>query len=191
MSRVLVASDKFKGSLTASEVAVAVGAGVRRVRPDAEICSLPVADGGDGTLAAFLAAGFTEVPPTATGPTGGQVSTRYARQGDLAVVEMADVSGLARLPGSPDPLRATSRGTGEVLAAAVDAGCRRVVLGIGGSASTDGGRAWSTRWVSGSAALTGTISAPAAPHSPVSPRPARPPTSPGPRKPGPHAMLDS
>ena len=139
MSRVLVASDKFKGSLTASEVAVAVGAGVRRVRPDAEICALPVADGGDGTLAAFLAAGFTEVPLTATGPAGGQVSTRYARQGDLAVVEMADVSGLARLPGSPDPLRATSRGTGEVLAAAVDAGCRRVVLGIGGSACTDGG----------------------------------------------------
>jgi len=170
MSRVLVASDKFKGSLTASEVAVAVGAGVRRVRPDAEICALPVVDGGDGTLAAFLAAGFTEVPLPATGPTGGQVSTRYARQGDLAVVEMADVSGLARLPGSPDPLRATSRGTGEVLAAAVDAGCRRVVLGIGGSACTDGGRAWSRPWVPGSSTLTGTISAPAAPHSPVSPR---------------------
>jgi glycerate kinase len=140
MPRVLIASDKFKGSLTAAEVAAAVGAGVRRARPDAVVDTLPVADGGDGTLAAAEAAGFTLVEVVATGPTGKPVRTSYARKDDLAVVEMAAVSGLSRLPdGVPAPMSATSRGTGEVIAAAVDAGCRRVVLGIGGSASTDGG----------------------------------------------------
>ncbi|KAA1426578.1 glycerate kinase [Nocardioides antri] len=140
MPRVLIASDKFKGSLTAAEVAAAVGAGVRRARPDAVVATVPVADGGDGTLAAAEAAGFALVDVVATGPTGEPVRTAYARKDDLAVVEMAAVSGLARLPhGVPAPMSATSRGTGEVIAAAVDAGCRRVVLGIGGSASTDGG----------------------------------------------------
>lgn len=136
---VLVAPDKFKGSLTAAEVAAAVAAGVRRVCADAEVTVVPVADGGDGTLAAFVAAGFTEVPVTAAAPTGEKLCTSYARQRDLAVVEMADVSGLARLPGPLAPMQATSRGTGEVIAAAIDNGCRRIVLGIGGSACTDGG----------------------------------------------------
>jgi glycerate kinase len=140
MTVVLIASDKFKGSLTAAEVARAVGTGVRRARPDAEVVAVPVADGGDGTLAAAVAAGFTAVPVTAAGPTGQPVSTCFARKGDLAVVEMADVSGLVRLPGGElAPMQATSRGAGEVLAAAIDAGCTRVVVGIGGSASTDGG----------------------------------------------------
>ena len=140
MTGLLVAADKFKGSLTAAEVAAAVAAGVRRVRPDVTVAAVPVADGGDGTVAAALAAGFDRVDLTATGPTGEPVNTCYARRGDVAVVEMADVSGLVRLPGGhPAPLTASSRGTGEVLAAAVDAGCRRIVLGIGGSASTDGG----------------------------------------------------
>ncbi|HVK27355.1 MAG TPA: glycerate kinase [Nocardioides sp.] len=137
--RILVASDKFKGSLTAAEVAAAVGTGVRRALPDAAVEASPVADGGDGTLAAAEAAGFELVPVTVAGPTGEPVRTTYARRGDLAVVELADAAGLVRLPGDPDPLRASSRGAGEALAAAVDAGCRQVVLGIGGSASTDGG----------------------------------------------------
>jgi glycerate 2-kinase len=140
MPRVLVAPDKFKGSLTAAAVAESVGAGVRRSCMGATVVALPVADGGDGTLAAALAAGFTAVPVTAPGPTGEPVDTCYARGAELAVVEMADVSGLVRLPGGRlDPMRATSRGTGEVVAAAVESGCRHVVLGIGGSASTDGG----------------------------------------------------
>ncbi|WP_028656503.1 glycerate kinase [Nocardioides sp. J54] len=139
MPRVLIASDKFKGSLTAADVAAAVGAGIRRVVPDAVVDSAPVADGGDGTLAAAAAAGFDLVPVTVTGPTGEPVRTSYARRGDLAVVELADAAGLVRLPGAPDPLGASSLGAGQALAAAVDAGCRRVVLGIGGSASTDGG----------------------------------------------------
>ncbi len=140
MPTVVIASDKFKGSLTAAEVARAVGEGIRRVVPDAEVRDVPVADGGDGTLAAAVAAGYTEVPVTAAGPTGEPVDTCYARRDDVAVVESADVSGLVRLPGGRlAPTTATSRGTGEVIGAAVRAGCRRVVLGIGGSACTDGG----------------------------------------------------
>jgi glycerate kinase len=137
--RVLIASDKFKGSLTAAQVAAAVGAGLRRVRPDVVIDAVPVADGGDGTLAAAAAAGFDLVPVTVTGPTGEPVRTAYARSGDLAVVELADASGLGRLPSGPAPLRASTLGTGEAVAAALDDGCRRILVGIGGSASTDGG----------------------------------------------------
>jgi glycerate kinase len=139
--RMVVASDKFKGTLTSAEVAGAVGAGVRRVCPDATVIAVPVADGGDGTLAAAVAAGYTLVPVVASGPTGEPVRSGYARLRDTAVVELADVSGLVRLPGGvPAPLTATTYGTGELIAAAVDAGCTRIVLGIGGSASTDGGR---------------------------------------------------
>lgn len=138
--RVLVASDKFKGTLTSAEVAAAVADGVRRVRPDTVVDTVLIADGGDGTLAAAVAAGFELVPVTACGPTGEPVSSGYARRGETAVVELADVSGLIRLPGGDlAPMTATTRGTGELIAAAVAAGCTRVILGIGGSASTDGG----------------------------------------------------
>ncbi|WP_242002166.1 glycerate kinase [Kribbella steppae] len=136
----VVASDKFKGSLTSNQVAVAVREGVRRVNPDATVDAVPVADGGDGTLAAAAAAGFDLIPVTASGPTGESVRTGYARRDDVAVVELADVSGLVRLPGGRQaPLTATSRGTGELIAAAITSGCTRIILGIGGSACTDGG----------------------------------------------------
>ena len=138
--KVLVACDKFKGSLTAAEVADRITAGLGAVVPTAAVVRVPVADGGDGTLDAAVAAGFTRVPVTASGPTGEPVATSYAVRGDLAVVEMADACGLLRLPGQVRaPMTASSRGLGEVLAAALDAGCRRIVMGIGGSASTDGG----------------------------------------------------
>ncbi|GAA3586044.1 glycerate kinase [Kribbella ginsengisoli] len=137
---VVVASDKFKGSVGSDEVAAAVGDGLRLGRPEVEVDWVPVADGGDGTLAAVVAAGFELVPVTAAGPTGEPVLSGYARRGDTAVVELADVCGLVRLPGGrPAPMTASSRGVGEVLAAAIADGCSRVILGIGGSASTDGG----------------------------------------------------
>lgn len=140
MPRIVVASDKFKGSLASDQVASAVGDGVRRTCPDATVDAVPVADGGDGTLAAAVAAGFEFVPVTASGPTGEPVHTGYARRGAVAVVELADVSGLVRLPGgAPAPMTATSRGTGELIATAIDSGCTRLILGIGGSACTDGG----------------------------------------------------
>lgn len=135
----LIAPDKFKGSLTGAEVAAAVRRGLAR-HTDARTISLPVADGGDGTVAAAVAAGYAEVSLTATGPTGEPVQTHYARLGETAVVEMAAISGLAQLPsGRLEPMTATSRGTGEILAAAIEAGCSQIVLGIGGSATTDGG----------------------------------------------------
>ncbi len=136
---VLLAPDKFKGSLTAAQVAAALTAGIRRVS-HARVVTVPVADGGDGTVDAAVSAGFARVLVTATGPTGKPVETAYARRGETAVVEMADVCGLWRLPGGRrEPTTATSRGLGEVIGAALDAGCTQVVLGIGGSASTDGG----------------------------------------------------
>lgn len=140
MAQVLVAPDKFKGSLSAPQVADCVIRGLHAVDPSIDAIAIPVADGGEGTLAAALAAGFVRVPVVASGPTGRPVHTAYARREGLAVVEMADVSGLGRLPdGRREPLRATSFGTGEVIAAALDAGCTSIVLGIGGSACTDGG----------------------------------------------------
>lgn len=143
MTRVLVAPDKFKGSLTATEVAEAVRRGLVAGAGSADrhrIECLPVADGGDGTLSAVIAAGFERAPTEATGPVGELVLTAWARRGETAVVEMADVSGLGRLPGGLlQPMTATSRGTGELVAAALDAGVDRIVLGIGGSACTDGG----------------------------------------------------
>jgi glycerate kinase len=100
----------------------------------------PVADGGDGTLDAAFAAGFERVPVRARGPTGERVDAAYGRRGEDAVVELASVCGLAMLPGGRrDALRASSFGVGEVIGAAMDAGCARIVLAAGGSASTDGG----------------------------------------------------
>ncbi len=139
-ARVVVAPDKFKGSLTAAEASAAVGRGLRAARPDVELTSVLVADGGEGTLEAAVAAGFHRVPVSVAGPTGEPVDTAYARRGRAAVVELADACGLSRLPGGvPAPLTASSAGLGEVIVAALEAGCREVVLGIGGSASTDGG----------------------------------------------------
>jgi glycerate kinase len=138
--RVVVAPDKFKGSLTAAQVAARVAAGLTRAAPGVEVVQLPVADGGDGTLEAALSAGYRRVPVRAEGPTGEPVDTAYAERDGVAVVELADVSGLRRLPGGrPAALTASSYGTGQVIQAALDAGCRRIVLGIGGSACTDGG----------------------------------------------------
>ncbi|WP_434099843.1 glycerate kinase [Streptomyces viridosporus] len=138
--RVLVAADKFKGSLTAVEVAERVTAGLRRVVPDLAVEALPVADGGDGTVAAAVAAGFARREVRVAGPLGDEVTAAYALRGDTAVVEMAEASGLQRLPaGVFAPLTASTYGSGELLRAALDAGARTLVFGVGGSATTDGG----------------------------------------------------
>ena len=140
MSRVVLAPDKFKGTLTAAEVAAHLSAGIRSVLPDAEIVVVPVSDGGDGLLDAAVDVGYERVPVRASGPTGVLGDTWYARRGDSAAIEMAEICGLAKLPdGVPAPATATTRGVGEVVAAALDAGCREILLGVGGSASTDGG----------------------------------------------------
>lgn len=140
MQRIVVAPDKFRGSLTAAEVAGAVADGIRDIAPDADVVCLPVADGGEGTVDAAVAAGFERVPVAVPGPLGESVDTSYARRDGTAVVELAGAGGLARLAADRrDPLGASSFGAGEMIAVALDDGVTRVVLGIGGSASTDGG----------------------------------------------------
>lgn len=136
----LVAADKFKGSLTAVEVAERVTAGLRRVVPDLAVEALPVADGGDGTVAAAVAAGFERREVRVVGPLGDEVTAAYALREGTAVVEMAEASGLQRLPeGVLAPLTSSTYGSGELLRAALDAGARTIVFGVGGSATTDGG----------------------------------------------------
>ncbi len=139
-SVVVVAPDKFKGSLTATEVARHVAVGLRAAVPDVEVREVPIADGGEGTVEAALAAGFRAVFVEVSGPTRAGVLARMAIRGGTAVVELAAASGLAVLPaGTLDPMRATSLGTGQLVRAALDAGCSTVLLGVGGSACTDGG----------------------------------------------------
>ncbi|MGO2634116.1 MAG: glycerate kinase, partial [Galactobacter sp.] len=137
---VVVAPDKFKGSATAAEVSQALSRGLAAGCPGVLVERLPMADGGEGTVDAAVAAGFSRSSVTVTGPTGAPVVADFALRGSEAVVEMAAASGLDLLPGGvKDPLGATSRGTGELVSAALDAGATTVVLGVGGSASTDGG----------------------------------------------------
>jgi len=143
--RIVIAPDKFKGSLEAQEVAEALADGLAAVLPTAEVHCQPVADGGEGTVAAALASGYRPVRVGVTGPLGVPLEATFAVDGSRAVIEMAAASGLLVLPvgadGEPalDALAATSLGTGELIRAALDAGCTEIVLGVGGSANTDGG----------------------------------------------------
>ena len=137
--RIVIAPDKFKGSLPAAGVADRLAAGLRHADPTIEVAVVPVADGGDGTLDAALSAGFTRVDVDAFGPTGRPRPAAYGRRDDTAVIELAGICGLALLGSARDPLGATSYGLGAVLAQALDAGITRAIVGIGGSASTDGG----------------------------------------------------
>ena len=138
--RIVVAPDKFKGSLTAVQAAESMADGVLRAEPAAVVLSLPVADGGEGTVAAAVAAGFSRREVTVRGPTGDDVSASFAVRDTTAVIEMAEASGLGRLPGEvPAPRTASTYGTGQLVLAALDAGARDIVVGIGGSATTDGG----------------------------------------------------
>ena len=141
--KIVIAPDSYKESLSALEVAQAVEAGFRQVFPDADYVLVPVADGGEGTVDAMVAAtGGRKETVTVSGPLGEPVEAFYGLtgDGDTAVIEMAAASGLALVP--PDrrnPLLTSSRGTGELIRAALDAGARRFILGIGGSATNDGG----------------------------------------------------
>jgi glycerate kinase len=138
--RVLVAPDKFKGSLAAVDVAARVAGGLVRAGFAGEIAALPVADGGDGTVASAISAGYRRVELEVHGPTGKPVTASIALRDGTAVIEAAQACGLALLaPGEFAPLTATSHGVGELIQAAARMGATRVVLGVGGSATTDGG----------------------------------------------------
>jgi glycerate kinase len=134
----LVAPDKFKGSLTALEVATAIGQGLEAAGVASRL--LPLADGGDGSVAAALHAGSARRAVHVPGADGRRHVTEFAFDGTTAVVEVAGSCGLATLPpGVLAPMTSSSRGFGEAVLAALEAGARRVVLCLGGSASTDGG----------------------------------------------------
>jgi glycerate kinase len=139
----MVACDKFGGALSAAEAAAAIAEGLRRARPGAEIRLCPLGDGGEGT-GAILAEALNAAPRTRVvrDPLGRPVEAIWwlCEPSRTGVVEMAAASGLWRLaPGERDPLRATSFGTGELLKAAAEAGCRKILLAVGGSATVDGG----------------------------------------------------
>ncbi|MFC9333156.1 glycerate kinase [Arthrobacter sp. NPDC057009] len=153
--RIVIAPDKFKGSLSAPDVARHLETGLRSATADGvshegrrslEVLRIPVADGGEGTLDAAVGSGFTRRRAVVSGPTGQPLTAEFAVRGREAVIEMAAASGLAVLPnydgGRPDSVTArtaSSLGTGELIRAALDAGCRQIILGVGGSANTDGG----------------------------------------------------
>jgi glycerate kinase len=138
--RVVVAPDKFRGSLDAPSVARRLAEGIYSVCDDWEVAMIPVADGGEGTVAAAVTAGFVLVPVVVPGPTGSMVEAAFAMQGHLAILEMAQACGRDTLPGGrPAPLTASTFGVGSLVAAALDRGATSIILGAGGSATTDGG----------------------------------------------------
>ncbi|MDE0512033.1 MAG: glycerate kinase [Gammaproteobacteria bacterium] len=141
--KIILAPDSFKGSLTSLEVAEAMEAGIKRALPDADCIRIPMADGGEGTVQSLLdAAGGELISCSVTGPAGQKVAAAYGMLADgrTAVIEMAAASGLALVGGrNKNPLKTTSYGTGELIRDALDRGARKIILGIGGSATNDAG----------------------------------------------------
>ncbi len=140
---IIIAPDSFKGSLSATEATEAIRQGIRAVLPEAETVGLPLADGGEGTVEALVNATHGRfLTTTVTGPLGEPVEARWGILGDdvTAVVEMAAASGLTLVPTEErNPLITTTYGTGELIRAALEAGCTKLLIGIGGSATNDGG----------------------------------------------------
>lgn len=143
MKRIVIASDSYKGSASSLEVGEAIAAGIREVAPDIETKVLPIADGGEGTVAAALSVpGAQEVRVRVSGPLGDPVQASYALvdEGRTAVIEMAAASGITLTQPSPETVeQASTYGTGELLLDALQRGVQRICIGIGGSATNDGG----------------------------------------------------
>ena len=141
--KIVVAPDSFKGSLTAIEVADGIEQGIKEVFPKAEVIKIPMADGGDGTVQCLVnATGGKILREKVIGPLGDEVLASYGILGDkkTAVIEMAEASGLTLvLENKRNPLITTTYGTGQLIKAALDQGCRKMIIGIGGSATNDGG----------------------------------------------------
>ena len=141
--KIVVAPDSFKGSLTALEVADAIKEGIRRVMPEAEIDEVPMADGGEGTVQALVDATAGQmITEEVCDPLGNQIQADFGILGDgkTAVIEMAAASGLPLVPEDKrNPMLTTTYGTGELIQVALERGCRKLIVGIGGSATVDGG----------------------------------------------------
>lgn len=142
MEKILLVPDSFKGTLSSRQVCQVMAGQLRRFFPQAQVKSIPVADGGEGSVEAFLAAAGGECRTrTVTGPFGEPVEAFYGVLGDgrTAVIEMAACAGLPLAEGRLNPERATTYGVGELLLAAKEAGCTKAILGLGGSCTNDGG----------------------------------------------------
>ncbi len=140
MKPIVVAPDKFKGSLTASQASRAIAAGAERAAPSAECKLCPMADGGEGTVDTFVERGASRVSARVRGPRGTPVAAAFALQGDAAILEISSASGLQLLEKDQrDPTRTNTFGTGQLILAALDAGASRLIVGIGGSATNDVG----------------------------------------------------
>ena len=141
--KIVIAPDSFKGSLTALQVAEAMEVGLRRVFPDATIEKVPMADGGEGTVQSLVdATGGEILTAQVMDPLGNTIDAQYGVLGDgvTAVIEMAEASGLTLVPlDKRDPRVTTTYGTGELIRSALAHGCRKLIIGIGGSATNDGG----------------------------------------------------
>ena len=141
--KIILAPDSFKGSLSANEVCLAMTTGIQKVLPDAELVSIPMADGGEGTVQALVAATQGRIiEQTVTGPLGIKVDAFFGILGDgqTGVIEMAAASGLPLVPeGQRNPMFTTTLGTGELIRAALNERCTRLIIGLGGSATNDGG----------------------------------------------------
>lgn len=139
--KIVAAIDSFKGSLTTFDAAEAARCGIQRVYPDAEVVISPIADGGEGTAQAIVyAKGGRMRSVSVTGPLGDKVVAEYGICGDIAIVEMAAASGLPLVPTDKrNPLYTDTYGTGELILDALRQGCRKFIIGIGGSATNDGG----------------------------------------------------
>lgn len=140
MKKCVVVSDSFKGTVSSREICAIAQQVIPRHFPACEVVCIPVADGGEGTVDCFVQAmGAQRVGVTVTNALGEKSAAAYARLGELAIIEMAAAAGLPQVGALRCPGTATTYGVGELIAHAVDSGCRRILLGLGGSATNDGG----------------------------------------------------
>ena len=140
MKKCVVVSDSFKGTVSSREICAIAQQVIPRHFPACEVVCIPVADGGEGTVDCFIQAmGAQRVEITVTNALGEKSAAAYARIGELAIIEMAAAAGLPQVGALRCPGTATTYGVGELIAHAVDSGCRKILLGLGGSATNDGG----------------------------------------------------
>ncbi|GMQ57613.1 glycerate kinase [Vallitalea sediminicola] len=141
MKKIVIASDSFKGTMDSINVCNIVEEGIKNIRPEINTVTIPIADGGEGTVDAFLnAIGGKKVTKTVTGPLFDKIEANYGILDDgSAVIEMAQASGLPLVEGRENPLKTTTYGTGELIRDALEKGCKKIIIGIGGSATNDGG----------------------------------------------------
>ena len=140
MKKIVVASDSFKGTISSIKIGEIVKAFAAEKYPECEVVCVPVADGGEGTVDSFIhAMNAEEKKVPVNGPLGDKVNAKYAIIGDTAIIEMAQAAGLPLVESRKNPLLTSTFGVGEIIKDAADNGCRRILLGLGGSSTNDCG----------------------------------------------------